>query len=288
MNQSISCNTATTYQRSLSELSKFRLSKGLSEHWPPSLIEILSFIVHLNLRNISHSTISCYLSGISFYCKINDVDDPTQKFVVRKVLEGVKRSNGRVNDQRLPITLDLLINIIRILPAVCINSYEAILFKASFSLSFYALLRISEFAQSNGQMKHTMSFSDISFPGDCLKLRIPSSKTDQQGLGTYLQIGKQANHDICPVRLMQKFLKSRPQFQGPLFCHFDGKPLTRYQVVSVLKRAITYLGIDENRYSSHSFRIGAATSLSMQGISDDDIMKAGRWKSSAYKGYIRC
>jgi hypothetical protein len=37
----------------------------------------------------------------------------------------------------------------------------------------------------------------------------------------------------------------------------------------------------------HSFRIGAATAAAIQGASDEDIQRMGRWKSQAFKRYIR-
>ena len=45
--------------------------------------------------------------------------------------------------------------------------------------------------------------------------------------------------------------------------------------------------LDPNRYKGHSFRIGAATYAAEQGVSDDKIRHSGRWKSDAFKKYIR-
>ena len=45
--------------------------------------------------------------------------------------------------------------------------------------------------------------------------------------------------------------------------------------------------MDEKGYSTHSFRIGAATTVKDVGISDAHIQMLGRWKSEAYKLYIR-
>jgi hypothetical protein len=66
--------------------------------------------------------------------------------------------------------------------------------------------------------------------------------------------------------LLKIYLKGRPSVQGPLFCHLDGKSLTRYQFVSILKKALNWACISDKGFSSHSFRIGAATSLAMEGV----------------------
>uniref|UniRef100_A0A8W8M4Z2 Tyr recombinase domain-containing protein n=1 Tax=Magallana gigas TaxID=29159 RepID=A0A8W8M4Z2_MAGGI len=74
---------------------------------------------------------------------------------------------------------------------------------------------------------------------------------------------------------------------GPLFCHYSGQPLTRYQFSSVLAKALQVLGINSKYYKSHSFRIGAATMLAQQGLSEQAIQASGRWHSQAYRSYIR-
>ena len=45
--------------------------------------------------------------------------------------------------------------------------------------------------------------------------------------------------------------------------------------------------IDSRGYSTHSFRIGMATSAKDAGISDVHIKMLGRWKSEAYQLYVR-
>ena len=93
---------------------------------------------------------------------------------------------------------------------------------------------------------------------------------------------------VCSVFLLERFLSIRPNCPGPLFCHFNGKPITRYQFTAVLQKALNLAGIvDAARYKSHSFRIGADSEASVHGVSNDKIMKLGCWKSNAYKKYIR-
>lgn len=93
---------------------------------------------------------------------------------------------------------------------------------------------------------------------------------------------------VCSVFLLERFLSLRPNCPGPLFCHFNGKPITRYQFTAVLQKALNLAGIvDAARYKSHSFRIGAASEASVHDASNDKIMKLGHWKSNAYKKYIR-
>ena len=46
------------------------------------------------------------------------------------------------------------------------------------------------------------------------------------------------------------------------------------------------IGIDQSKYSGHSFRIGAATTVARTGIQDSLIKTLGRWESVAYQLYV--
>ena len=84
-------------------------------------------------------------------------------------------------------------------------------------------------------------------------VQVKGSKTDQLGKGATLYI-----NITCPVSNKGKFLSIRPKVQGPLLCHANGQPLTRYQFSQVLDKVLKLVGV-EGRYRAHSFRIGAAT-----------------------------
>lgn len=51
----------------------------------------------------------------------------------------------------------------------------------------------------------------------------------------------------------------------------EGQPLTRYQFITILKRRLYALMVDSLKYNLHSFRIGTATSLAIQGVHSDVI-----------------
>ncbi len=59
----------------------------------------------------------------------------------------MKRSNPWT-ESRLPITFDILSIIVPKLQIIYSSIYEAVLFKAAFTLAFHALLRVGEFALS--------------------------------------------------------------------------------------------------------------------------------------------
>ena len=204
------------------------------------------------------------------------------------MLKGMTRLYGK-SDLRLPITIEMMQNFPIALNHVCSSNYEATMFSAAFALAFSALLRVGEFTCSNKiEMKRIIQFSDLKLNSmdKSLCLQIRFSKTDQIGKSCTLQI--QSNcFPFCTYKLLDEYLRVRPEFDGPLFCHLNKKSLSRRQFVSVLHSALKFLGYQFDHINTHSFRIGAATYFSSIGLSDEDIKKRGRWISNSFQRYIR-
>jgi site-specific recombinase XerD len=71
-----------------------------------------------------------------------------------------------------------------------------------------------------------------------------------------------------------------------VFITDDGHPLSPTQINQILKDTLHRAGINPHRYSSHSFRAGAATSAAAAGLPEWLIKALGRWSSDAYQIYI--
>lgn len=102
---SIAPNTKNSYSSSLRSFEQFRLLYELNLIWPPPVSHVCSCIKYLSLKGLAHATISSYISGIGFKCKLVHVgaSDNSQIVLVRKLLEGIKRSKHS-KDCRLPIS----------------------------------------------------------------------------------------------------------------------------------------------------------------------------------------
>ena len=113
---------------------------------------------------------------------------------------------------------------------------------------------------------------------------IEASKTDpfRQGVRLFLP---RTGGALCPVASISAYLHRRGNSSGPLFLFTGGKPLSCLHVTDRL-RSILEAGIQGN-FSSHSFRIGAATSAHAAGLPDSLIRTLGRWSSDAYLVYVR-
>lgn len=265
----------------------FRKAYSLTNAWPVPVSDLAYFVSFCFQQGSSPSSVTTYVSALSFVHKLKNLQDPADSFVIRKLLEGFKRLRAR-KDLRAPITEDVLIKIFHALPYVCFNQYELFLFQAVFSLAYFGLFRVGELVfTGHRQSGHPVRYNDIKVISECLKVRIGISKTNQYGKPVCLNIPAIQNEFICPVNTMQRYLSARGFFPGNLFCHSNSSPLTRYQFSAVLSKAISHAGLSSQHYKSHSFRIGRATSLAIAGVSSEEIKKLGRWKSHAYSSYIR-
>ena len=122
-------------------------------------------------------------------------------------------------------------------------------------------------------------------------VRVKVSKTDQFRRSTTIQVAA-TRTSTCPVQAMGRYMKrtSRQFAYKPLFILKGGHCLTRSHFISVVHNQLAMAGYTEEAaraFSSHSFRIRAATESAAAGIPEWLIQVTGRWKSGAYKTYIR-
>lgn len=288
ISESISVNTLHSYETGLSKFVGFRESYRMPQSWPPTLDQVVLFLSSLSLEGLAPSTAKLYKTAISWKCKLIGAQDVTDNYVITKILTGFQRSAVQTRT-RLPITLEILQSIIAKLPLVCENLYESSLFTAAFSLAFHGFLRIGEIVVTRSEYAgRVISVSDLVVEQSKahIRLTIRGSKTDQIQKGQTLLIPR-TDSVVCPVVCIEQFMKRRPRFGGPLFCHLDGRPLTRFQFSAILKKSLFLVGANYKLFNTHSFRIGAATSAAMRGFDSNSIMSAGRWQSTAYKRYVK-
>lgn len=75
----------------------------------------------------------------------------------------------------------------------------------------------------------------------------------------------------------------RPQGPIAILVHEDGGALSKFQFVAVFLKCLEDLGFSPSDYSSHSFRIGAATEAVRWSLPPEAVKRIGRWESARYK-----
>lgn len=289
---SLAVSTRQAYRRVIQNFEQFHLltfSKPMS--LPISEKVVAQYICHLYLQNLSSSTITSYISAISFIHKIDNFHDPTNAFFIKKMLKGVQNERGG-SDTRLPITLDILNRLIDNIEHVIPSYSKAILCKAMFLLAFHAFLRIGEFTITQTNTPDiVLQIQDVVFGpiNRCLQYMVVTITNYKHSdlKPVQIEIPISATPKYCPVRILREYLQLYKHTKGPLFQFMDKSPVTRAFFTSNLQNVLKFQGLDPKVYKSHSFRIGAASSMASRGTPQLVIQKMGRWKSDAVKRYIR-
>ena len=153
--------------------------------------------------------------------------------------------------------------------------------------AFYGFLRISEYTSSRARSYDpatTLCRSDILIKNlNTIDIRIKASKTDPFRVGTTIRIIRN-DSPLCPVQALLEYIRISPHQSGPLFRFHDGRFLTRTNFAATLNKVKPP---GTKNLSSHSFRIGAATTAAAAGLPRWLIQILGRWTSDCYKTYLR-
>lgn len=251
-----------------------------------------NFITYLFDGGMHPSTITTYLSGLSFFSKALKTEDTSNSFTAKKLLVAARRSTGS-GDSRAPISPQMITDLITLLPSMNIDHYSRCLYTAMYILAFNAFLRVGEFTSKNkDDTSRILQLSDLvlmppSQAGPMYQLTIKNFKGNVAASPVFLLLPPSPALTLCLHRAFALYLPLRGPSAGPLFITSSGAAVTADQFTAFLKLNLVRAGYSSAIFKTHSFRIGAASHASSLGISDETIMKLGRWKSLAFQKYIR-
>ena len=248
------------------------------------------FIAYLFKRNYASSKTSTYISAIGYIHKLQGFEDPSKVFFISQLMKSFSKVGSRL-DSRLPISLEMLYKINDAAKQIVFPQFKMLRFVAMCNLAFHAFLRIGEITFSGKSALPPLSFDQVKLMTDSqghvlsLRLHFHDYKHNYNQRPFALDIPRKSQY--CPVQFLLDYLAVRGAQPGPLFINFDGSAVPRSVFQESLNLVFSFCGFDSNFYKGHSFRIGAATLAAKQGFSDAQIRLMGRWKSDAFKRYIR-
>lgn len=264
---------------------------GTATKLPISTSCLALFISYLTARKLASATIMSYVSALGYVHKIKGLPDPSKSFLIRKLFAALGRH--KPCDLRLPITRQVLHELVNALVHTNSSAWQRKLYSAMYLVAFYGFFRLGELATKGANTVNTvLQFRDIQFVSSGgqvqqVKITIVNYKHNNTKTPHVIVIDRQSTISVCPVNAVVDYCQMRGSQPGPLFCSLDLKPITMAQFNMELRRSLIFCGLDSARYKSHSFRIGAASYAAEQGLSDAQIRALGRWKSEAFKLYIR-
>ena len=243
-------------------------------------------------RALKAESLKVYLSAInSLHTLMGLPPAPTSAPRVRLALKCISES-GPGPSQCSPITFLMLSHIFASLP----QSLDHLAWKAILALGFFAGLRGAEYSlvpQTEGGSGSGPRIADAHFAsapsGPFLLFTVVRSKTRPHGFT--VPVGCSSS-PVCAVCCLWSYLSARqassPFTQGdPLFLFLSGSQLSKLALNKFIKQAVSSLGLDPRRFSSHSLRAGVATTAAALSFQDHEVRLLGGWASDAYHSYIR-
>ena len=285
LDAALATSSRKSYSKALKTVYTFLRESGRTT-FPTNPSDLVEYIVHACNKGIASSSITSQMSALAYVHKMAGVPDPTQTFLIRKMLIGARNLNPS-SDIRLPFQDDTMAKMVSSLQHISLSGYNRTLLHAMYTLPYSAFLRLGEMRRSN----HNLQAKDLSmiFKKDNIRaitLTFRSSKHSKAERPITIRIPPRTD-SICPVAAMRSYITTRGSESGPLFAFRDQSPVSRTFFTTNLNHSLRWAGLDPEKYKGHSFRIGAATSAALNGVSDAQIEAMGRWKSKAYKRYIR-
>ncbi len=230
-------------------------------------------------ESLNPRTLDLHLTAISQWHHYQGLIDPVSDPLVRKTIEGVRRTHGQPKRKAKALRLEhiaQMVNYLRQMP----DTKKKLRDIALVLTGFFGAFRRSELV--------AIQVKDLVWEPEGVIIRLPRSKTDQQATGLVRALPFAENPVCCPATAMTKWMDTADIPTGALF-----RPVNRWDQVQdkhlnpgaindLLKTLGSACQFDfVPDLSSHSFRRGLSTSAGREKIDFQLIKKQGGWKSDA-------
>lgn len=249
--------------------------------------DTLSFFTVYMCHHIKPASVDSYLSGICNQLEplFPHVRTSRKSPLVARTLAGCKRMFGSPARRKNPLSEA---HIRQCLDAYPPTTYDNKLFRAILVAGFLGLHRLGELVQPAKGQKWTKTISRNSavlhFTQRHFEYTLPTSKTDHAFEGSRIllaeHIPRLPTFDVFTDYLTAR--DARFPLSPSLFLAESGNLPTRIWFLQRLNAVL-----NDATIGGHSLRAGGATFFATLGWPDDHIQQLGRWKSGAFKIYIR-
>lgn len=282
--------------------------------WEEACIVVFIASAIQQKRPLAPRTVGTYLSGVKKYLQNEGVDTRfmDQSQYIRNTKQGLAQYyRAHVNQtsgdrERIPITSDMIRRFYAQHGAKPTIAQMAV--HAAMLIGFTAVARVSEYLLK-GTGKHLLTSDRVVFETKAgrripayeahmwpdadvtaVTLFIKSKKNDQDGNGfRYFFTRALPGDTYCIVDTLWTFAKHAAPAKGRSLFEIPKLKWTLKPpyFAQELKKLAVQNGLDPKRVSSHSLRIGGASTLAAAGLNDHEIQGVGDWKSNTYLTYVR-
>ncbi|XP_052774426.1 uncharacterized protein LOC128232511 [Mya arenaria] len=284
---SLAPSTRLSYKRFWSRFTVFVSNMPESRSYLPATSDtVASFVAHLHLLKYSPSTISSHLSAIAYQHQLTTNPDPCNSFIVRRMVLGAHKTNSK-SDCRKPLLYEDIKKLCKATAFVfATNPFLRQLCQAILLISFHGFFRMGELLPSKSSKDHqVVQLKHVEFKKKSVHIRLHRHKTKKTS--TPCSIIIPSSKSFCPVTYLKSYLSLRGNSKGPLFILANNSSLTLGKFKTHFMKLLHFVNLSPKYYKFHSIRIGACTQAVISGKSEQEIMLLGRWKSKAFRKYIR-
>lgn len=271
-----------------------------SSRVPASELLICGFAATAAFETRSLSALNTYLAGLRAWHLAQSAPWlGTGSEMLSMAKKGVAKSAPPSSKRapRQPVTVAHMAALVK---GLSIRDSFDIAVKAGACVAFWGIMRLGEvvvatppsFSREHHASKAARITSDSTRGGvPFLKVTIPWTKTTKND-GADIILNPRPNDPTCPVVALQRHLDVNGRGRGDL-------SLLAYKSTSesgftTLRRDPFLARCNEiwkeaglESLTGHSFRIGGATEMLLQGQAPSVVQKMGRWKSDAFMAYWR-
>ncbi len=264
-------NTLRAYKADFRDFALFCQRNGLNSM--PSEPKIITlYLTHLS-KSSKFSTLKRRLASISVIHKLNGHYLDTKHPIITENLLGIRRVKGTYQKAKKPILINELKLIIDVINQDK-SSKNKLKNKALLLVGFAGGFRRSELV--------SVTYEDVEFVSEGVKIFVRRSKTDQSGEGMTKGIPYFSNPKYCPVTSLKNLIEEKKIKSGRIFDMSDKN------VSLIIKKYTALAGLDQSKYSGHSLRSGFATSTAELGAEERSIMTmTGHKTTQMVRRYIK-
>jgi hypothetical protein len=293
----LASSTQTTYKAALKRFYNFCTQYAVVSPFPVTEQILCYFSAYLADQGLAPQTGRSYLSAVrsmQISLGLPDPRDHSSMPILKRVQAGIRRARMLRSSPpriRLPITIGILKRMNQHLSASR-RTDRQVLWTIS-TTAFFGFFRLGELIPENVASYNRgthLSWGDVAVDShqnpSMVQIHLKRSKCDQFGAGSDIVVGR-TGEDVCPVTAILEYIATRGCRSGPFFILPSGDPVTKPWFVAQIRTILAAIGLPQQQYAGHSFRIGAATTAAIAGIEDSTIQTLGRWHSAAFLQYIR-
>ena len=281
--QTLAPSTNRTYKSAFQSYLKFCQTHNLKA-LPFHETNVMLYVTSISKSSVSKAKI--HIAAVKHFAAVivGQLNPPLPRLYM--LVRSIKRHSKKA-PKRMPVTLNKLKVIHTFLLSSSWVQADKCMLWAAVTTAFFGFLRSSEYCSTQTKKydaETSLCFENVTYKHSNIYIHIKASKTDPFREGCTICLSP-SDAVICPVRNLMNYMHHKSTKSGPLFTFTDNTLLTRRRINTLLKDAIP--SNNKAPISSHSLRIGAATTAAAAGLPRWLIQQLGRWTSDCFRTYIQ-